>query len=133
MALVLTGVVNGIRPVGGTIEKGPRAGEQWHFLSMEITDPRYGRVYSCQLRSNDRQYKDLVEAKPGKDDKGRDIEIHTLKNDLAGHKVKVTFVSQTAGEREIEDKNTGDKQTILQIRTQVTNLRDLGLPEDDDE
>ncbi|GER86877.1 hypothetical protein KDW_10390 [Dictyobacter vulcani] len=133
MALVLTGVINGIRPVGGVIETGSRAGEQWHFLSIEITDPRYGRVYSCQLRSNDRQYKELVDIKPGKDDKGRDVEIHTLKNDLADHKVKVTFVSQSAGEREIEDKSTGEKRTILQVRTQVTNLRDLGLSEDDDE
>ena len=120
MALVLTGIMNGMRPVADTIEKGPRQGEEWSFLSMEIADPRYGRVYSCQLRDKDKQFKEFVEN--GK-----------LKKDLTDHKVKVTITSMTAGEREIEDKETKTKRTILQIRTQVTNLKDLGSPEDDDE
>jgi hypothetical protein len=38
----------------------------------------------------------------------------------------------TAGEREIEDKNTGERKTIIQVRTQITNVRDLGLPDDDE-
>ena len=50
MGLVLTGIVNGCRPVAGTVQNGDRKGEEWKFLSMEIVDPRYGKVYSCQLR-----------------------------------------------------------------------------------
>ena len=44
MGLILTGVVNGMRPVGGVVEKGPRAGEVWNFISFEITDPAVGTV-----------------------------------------------------------------------------------------
>jgi hypothetical protein len=120
MALVLTGIMNGMRPVAGTIESGERAGEEWAFLSMEITDPRHGKVYSCQLRDKDKQYKDFVEN--GK-----------LKTDLTDHKVKVTVVSMTAGERTIEDKETKAKRKVLQIRTQVTNLKDLGLSDEDED
>jgi hypothetical protein len=119
MSLVLTGIVNGARPVAGTVQSGERQGEEWKFLSMEIVDPRYGKVYSCQLRDKDPQFNELVAG-----DK--------MKNDLAGHKVKVTVMGITAGEREIEDKNTGERKTIIQVRTQITNVRDLGLPDDDE-
>lgn len=119
MGLVLTGIVNGARPVAGTVQGGERQGEEWKFLSMEIVDPRYGKVYSCQLRDKDPQFHELVAG-----DK--------MKTDLAGHKVKVTVMGITAGEREIEDKNTGERKTIIQVRTQITNVRDLGLPDDDE-
>lgn len=119
MGLVLTGVVNGCRPVAGTVQSGERQGEEWKFLSMEIVDPRYGKVYSCQLRDKDPQFSELVAG-----DK--------MKTELAGHKVKVTVMGITAGEREIEDKNTGERKTIIQVRTQITNVRDLGLPDDDE-
>jgi FAD synthase len=134
MALVLTGVVNGMRPVGGEVENGPRKGEKWHFLSMEIIDSRYGKVYSCQLRDNDKQYKEMVESKMVNETNGKQIERHVLKQgqDLTGHKVKVTITGQSAGEREIEDKDTGDKRTVLQIRSTITNIRDLGEPEDEE-
>jgi hypothetical protein len=134
MALVLTGVVSGMRPVGGEVENGPRKGEKWHFLSMEIIDSRYGKVYSCQLRDSDKQYKDIVESKTVNDGSGKQIERHVLKagQDLTGHKVKVTITNQSAGEREIEDKDTGDKRTVLQIRSTITNIRDLGEPEDEE-
>lgn len=121
MALILTGIVIGMRPVGGIVEEGPRKGERWEFLSMEISDTRFGKVYSCQLNDNDRQYADIVN---GKDD---------LKEDYTGHKVKVTIKGMTAGEREVKDKTTGEKRVILQIRTQITNIRDLGVPDDEDE
>lgn len=119
MALVLTGIMNGMRPVGGVIEEGKRKGEEWRFLSMEIIDPRYGKVYSCQLRDDDPQYSKFVN--------GKDLAL-----DLSGHKVKVTIKSMSAGEREIVDRSTGETRMVLQIRSQVTNIRDLGQPEDDE-
>jgi len=122
MALILTGLVQGMRPVAGVVEEGKRKGETWAFLSMEITDTRFGKVYSCQLREDDPQYADLVagaDMKTGKVAKDKD---------LSGHKVKVTIMSQSAGEREL-----ADKRIVLQIRSQVTNIRDLGIPQDEDE
>jgi hypothetical protein len=119
MSLVLTGIVNGARPVAGMVQSGERQGEEWKFLSMEIVDPRYGKIYSCQLRDKDPQFNELVAG-----DK--------LKSELAGHKVKVTVMGITAGQREIEDKDTGERKTIIQVRTQITNVRDLGLPEDEE-
>jgi hypothetical protein len=119
MALVLTGIVQGMRPVGGEFEDGPRKGEKWQFLSLEIADTRFGKVYSCQMRDGDQHYKDFVEA--GK-----------LKQDWTGHKVKATVMGVTAGLREIEDKATGEKREIMQVRMQITNLRDLGLPDDEE-
>ena len=122
MALVLTGLVQGMRPVEGIVEEGKRKGEKWAFLSMEITDTRYGKVYSCQVREDDPQYAEYVA--------GADFSTGKLSKDkdLSGHKVKVTVVSQTAGERTL-----ADGRVVMQIRSQVTNLRDLGIPQDDDE
>ncbi len=119
MSLVLNGIVNGCRPVAGTVQNGDRKGEEWKFLSMEIVDPRYGKVYSCQLRDKDPQFDELVAG-----DK--------MAKELAGHKVKVTIMGITAGEREIVDKGTGEAKTIIQVRTQITNVRDLGLPADEE-
>ncbi|GHO69091.1 hypothetical protein KSC_079830 [Ktedonobacter sp. SOSP1-52] len=110
MAAILTGIVLNKRPLSGVIEEGARKGEGWRFLSMEINDMRFGRVWSCQLRGDDPQYDDLEDA------------------NLIGHKVKVTVSAQTAGERTLKD---GRK--IMQIRTQITNLKDLGVPADEDE
>ena len=122
MAIVLTGLVQGMRPVEGIVEEGKRKGEKWAFLSMEITDTRYGKVYSCQVREDDPQYADFIA--------GADLSAGKLAKDkdLSGHKVKVTIVSQTAGEREL-----ADKRIVMQIRSQVTNVRDMGIPKDDDE
>jgi hypothetical protein len=119
MALILTGIVNGMRPVGGVIEESKRKGEEWRFLSLEITDPRYGKVYSCQLREDDMQFPGLVEGK-------------NITSNLTGHKVKVTIKGMTASEREIVDKGTGDTRLVMQIRSQITNVRDLGLSDDDE-
>ena len=122
MALVLTGLVQGMRPVEGIVEEGKRKGEKWAFLSLEITDTRYGKVYSCQVREDDPQYSDYVA--------GADLSTGKLAKDkdLSGHKVKVTIMSQTAGEREL-----ADKRIVMQIRSQITNIRDMGIPKDDDE
>lgn len=124
MALVLTGIVNGMRPVAGTTKSGDRQGQEWQFLSMEITDTRYGKVYSCQLRDDDPQYKDFVEVTSGNGGK--------LKTDLTGHKVRVTIKGQSASEREITDKSSDQVRMIMQIRSQLTNIRDLGIPEEDE-
>ncbi len=110
MATVLTGIVMGMREVEGVTQQGPRKGETWKFLSLEINDTRFGHVWSCQLRHDDPQYDTIAQT------------------EMAGHKVKVTVKSQSAAERTLTD---GRK--IMQIRSQVTNLRDLGLPADDDE
>ena len=133
MGLILTGVVNGMRPVGGVVEKGPRAGEVWNFISFEITDPRYGKVYSCQLRSNDKQYKDWVETRQVTEN-GKQVNKYVLKQgaDLTGHKVKVAIMGISAGIREIEDKETKEKREIIQQRMQITNIRDLGEPDDEE-
>ncbi len=109
MAAVLTGIVNGLREVEGVTGQGPRKGETWKFLSMEISDMVPGHVWSCQVRSDDKDYDTLVGA------------------DLKGHKVKVSIVSQSAGERTLKD---GKK--VMQIRSQVTNVRDLGIPHDEE-
>jgi hypothetical protein len=119
MSLVLTGVVNGMRPVGGVVQQGERKGETWQFLSLEIVDAKYGNVYSCQLRDKDAQFGEIVV--DGK-----------LKQDFTGHKVKVTIRNLSASERAIVDKNTGESRVVLQIRAQVTNVRDLGIPDDED-
>ncbi len=119
MSLVLIGIVQGIRPVQGVVESGERKGQKWSFLSLEIVDPLRGNIYSCQMRDRDPQFAELVDG--GK-----------LKTDLSGHKVKVTIISQSAGKREIEDKITGEVREIIQIRSQITNLRDLGLPDEDE-
>ncbi len=122
MTLILTGLVQGMRPVEGIVEEGKRKGEKWAFLSLEITDTRYGKVYSCQIRDDDPQYADLIA--------GADLSTGKLAKDkdLSGHKVKVTIASQTAGEREL-----ADKRIVMQIRSQITNVRDMGIPKDDDE
>ncbi len=127
MTLILTGLVQGMRIVEGITEVGKRKGEKWAFISSEISDTRYGKVYSCQVREDDPQYPDLVA--------GADLSTGKLakEKDLSGHKVKATIVSQSAGEREIEDKATQQKRIVLQIRSQVTNIRDLGIPQDDEE
>lgn len=119
MSLVLTGVVNGMRPVGGVVQQGDRKGETWQFLSLEIVDAKYGNVYSCQLRDRDAQFSEIVSG--GK-----------LVQDFTGHRVKVTVKNLSASEREIVDKNTGQARVILQVRMQITNIRDLGIPDDED-
>lgn len=127
MAALLTGLVKGIRPVEGIVEQGKRKGETWQFISIEITDTMTGTVWSCQLREEDEQFAEYMA--------GADLKANKLAKDkdLTNHKVKVRIVSQSAGEREIEDKGTNTKRVIFQIRTTITNIRDLGIPKDDEE
>jgi hypothetical protein len=130
MAAILTGIMTGMRVVGGQMTEGKRRGEQWVMLSMEISDGR--NVWSCQLGEEDKQFVDFVELKGFvENDDGKMVPEAELKIDLTDHKVKATIKSQTAGEREIGQN--GNKRKIMQIRTRVTNVRDLGIPEDEDE
>ncbi len=127
MAALLTGLVKGMRPVEGVVEQGKRKGDTWKFISIEITDTLTGTVWSCQLREEDEQFAEYMA--------GADLNTNKLAKDkdLTNHKVKVRIVSQSAGEREIEDKASGQKRIVLQIRTTITNIRDLGIPKDDEE
>jgi hypothetical protein len=109
MAL-LTGKVKSMRVVEGKYKTGKRQGEDWEFLSMEIIDVASGMIWSCQLPSEAEKYRDVAQ------------------DNLVGHRVKVTVMGQSASERELQD---GRK--VMQIRSQVTNVRDLGLPHDDEE
>jgi len=125
MAFVLNGIVRGMRVVGNPA--GPdadgkqwEAGEKWRFLSLEMTDPRHGGVYSCQLSDKDPQYSTLVE----KDNK--------LKKDYTGYSAKVTVRSIEASQRDLKDKEGNVIGVVPQARIRVTNLRDLTLPKDDD-
>jgi hypothetical protein len=100
---ILTGNVKSARIVEGEYKTGKRQGEEWEFLALEITDTVTGFIWSCQLASEDGSY------------------INVKKEQLVGHKVRCKVASQSAGERELPD---GRK--IMQIRSQVRKLEDLG-------
>ena len=124
MAFVLSGIMRGMRLVGnpkGTDSEGKQweAGAKWRFLSMEIVDPRWGGVYSCQLADKDDQYAEFVDG--GK-----------LKDDYTGHNVKVTVRSLEPGMRDVKDKDGNVTDTVPTVRIRVTNIRSQGKPKDDD-
>ena len=109
MAAVLTGIVRSMREVEGITQEGPRKGQAWRFLSIEISDPRYGHVWSCQLRDDDKQFTDLAGS------------------DLVEHQVKVTVKSQSASER-----SSDETATARRGRPGVTIRREeSGRPPDD--
>ena len=91
------------RVVEGQYKTGKRQGEEWEFLALEITDVVTGFLWSCQLASEDGSY------------------VNVAKRELVGHKVRCKVVSQSAGPRELPD----GKQ-VMQIRSQVRKLEDLG-------
>jgi hypothetical protein len=141
MPHVLKGIVKGLRPVIGTYTEGDRKGQEWFFLSLEIHDTKWGETYSCQLPADDPQYKEFVKLSGQKDDQGRELRELVEGKDLKGHEVKVSIKRQTAGERNVKQrilKVNGDKnismegQAVLTVRSQITNIQDLGFPKDDD-
>src|SRR5260370_21293995 len=88
MSFILEGTINGMRPVGGKVEKGKNAGSYWHFLSMEVCDSRFGQVYSCQVRTSEKDlFTKFVKVGPGKDKDGNNLEVGSLVQDVTGHKV----------------------------------------------
>ena len=105
----LTATVKSQRVVSGEYKTGKRQGEEWEFLSLELIDVSSGFIWNCQLPSEDDSYRDAT------------------KDSMVGHRVRVKVTSQTAGQRDLPD---GTKK--MQIRSQVTNLRDMGIPKEDE-
>lgn len=105
----LTGKVKSMRLVSGKYKKGKRQGEDWEFLSFEIIDDDSGLVWSCQLPSEDPNFKQVKDG-----------------DSLVRHLVTVTVMSQTAGEREVGEE--GNRHKIMQVRSQIADLIDRGLP-----
>ena len=100
---ILTGNVKSSRVVTGEYKTGKRQGEDWEFLALEIIDAVTGFVWSCQLASEDGSYPQAT------------------KGDLVGHKVRCKVASQSAGSRVLPDG-----REVMQIRSQVRKLEDLG-------
>jgi hypothetical protein len=128
----LEGTINGMRAVSGKVEKGKNAGSFWHFVSMEVCDPRFGQVYSCQIRQDAKKlFEKFVKVGPGKDPKTQEnIEVASLTQDLSGHNVKLLIKGIGAGER-----TTGEgenQETIIQVRFYVAGLIDQGEPKTDE-
>lgn len=100
---ILTGNVKSARVVEGQYKTGKRQGEEWEFLALEIIDAGTGFLWSCQLASEDGSYPQAT------------------KGSLAGHKVRCKIASQSAGPRDLPDG-----RQVMQIRSQVRKLEDLG-------
>ena len=109
MAVTITGICKYNKVMEGTYQEGKRKGESWEFLSLELVDRNTGFVWSCQLPQEDASYK------------------HTPDNSLKGHIIKAKITSQTASERQLPNG-----KTVMQIRSQLTKLEDLGEPDDDE-
>ncbi len=119
MAFVLTGIVQGMRPVGNKADSQFAAGEKWRFLSLEIADARSG-VHSCQLSDRNPQYKEFV---------GDD---HKLLKDYTGHKVKAIVQAVQPGTRDVTDDDGNVVRTDPIVRIRLASVVDLGLPSDDE-
>ena len=100
---ILTGNVKYARVMDGEYKTGKRQGEKWEFLSLEIIDAVTGFTWSCQLSSEDGSYPQAT------------------RSDLTGHKVRCKIAAQTAGPR-----TKPDGSQVMQIRSQVRKLEDLG-------
>ena len=100
---ILTGNVKSARVVTGEYKTGKRQGEEWEFLALEVIDAVTGFIWSCQLASEDGSYPAIA------------------KVDLTGHKVRCKIASQSAGSRLLPDG-----REVMQIRSQVRKLEDLG-------
>src|SRR5579859_8143422 len=100
---ILTGNVKSSRVVTGEYKTGKRVGDDWEFLALEIIDAVTGFIWSCQLASEDGSYPQVS------------------RGDLVGHKVRCKIASQSAGSRVLPDG-----REVMQIRSQVRKLEDLG-------
>jgi hypothetical protein len=129
----LEGTINGFRPVSGQVTQGKNVGSYYHFLSLEICDPRFGQVYSCQVRQSEKDlFAKYVKIGKGKDKDGNEVPKAELITDLTGHNVKALVKGISAGERTIENKNGGQDETVLTVRVYLAGLKDNGLPKTDD-
>jgi hypothetical protein len=145
MSFILEGTINGMRAVSGEVTKGKNAGSYWHFVSMEVCDSRFGQVYSCQIRSTEKDlYNKFIQVGPGTDKNGKQVEAAKLAQDLTGHNVKLLIKGASAGERVISTApaappakgapapDPAAEGVILQVRFYVAGLKDLGQPKTDD-
>jgi hypothetical protein len=134
MSLILEGTINGMRAVSGEVTQNKQnAGSFWHFVSMEVCDPRFGQVYSCQIRTNEKDlFSKFAKIGPGTDKNGKKVEVASLTQDLTGHNVKLLVKGASAGERVIAGKGTPEEETILQVRVYIGGVIDLGQPKTDD-
>ncbi|GHO93039.1 hypothetical protein KSF_030870 [Reticulibacter mediterranei] len=119
MALVLTGIVRGMRVVGNKADEEHAAGAKWRFLSLEISDARSG-VHSCQISDRSPQYKELVGSK------------NELLKDYTDHKVKAIIQAVQPGMRDVTDDEGNVLKSEPIVRIRVARLEDLGVPGDDE-
>src|SRR5947209_11960286 len=105
MSVILEGTINGMRPVSVKVTQGKNAGSYWHFVSMEVCDPRFGQVYSCQIRTTEKElFQKFAMSGPGKDKDGNSVEVSSLVQDLTGPNVNLLIKGLSAGERTVSDK-----------------------------
>jgi hypothetical protein len=145
--MILEGTINGMRPVSGEVTQGKNKGSYWHFLSMEVCEPRFGQIYSCQVRMTEKDlFNEFVKVEKGKDKNGNDGEVGRLLKDLTGHQVKLLIKGASAGERikttpapaPANPQARGAaapapiEEVILQVRFYVAGLKDQGMPKTDD-
>lgn len=134
MSFILEGTINGMRPVSGEVTQGKNKGSYWHFVSMEVCDSRFGQVYSCQIRTSEKDlFSKFAKIGPGTDKDNKKVEVASLVQDLTGHNVKLLVKGVSGGERTIGEPNAkGEQETIIQVRFYVAGLKDQGLPKTDD-
>ena len=52
-----------MRAVSSEYKVGKKAGQKWHFLSLEVKDYTVGEVCSCQMRDDHPDYKPMLRLK----------------------------------------------------------------------
>lgn len=104
MGFHLTGVVANVRPI-----VDPNG--QYQFYALDLAT-MYGTRVSCVVSGSDPQYQRLFDAG----------------EQLLHHKVKVSVLNYSTS---IWKQQDGTERPQLRLR--VTNIRDLGLPQDDSE
>lgn len=133
MSFTLEGTINGFRAVSGQVTQGKNVGSYYHFLSLEICDPRFGQVYSCQVRQTEKDlFAKYVKIGKGKDKDGKEVEKAELVQDLTGHNAKALVKGILPGERTVASKDGGQDETVLTVRVYLAGLKDLGTPKTDD-
>jgi hypothetical protein len=98
----LTGFVTSARDI--TSQDG-----SFSFLAIDIVTER-GATYACQIWEKDPEY----------------LRLGPVVSSLVDHKVQVSVLSMNVGKRVMKDRSEQ-----LQARFRITNVRDLGLPQED--
>jgi len=100
----LIGIVKSGRPIFAD-------DKSYSFIAMDINTSR-GDTYACQMWDNDPTF----------------VQLGPVVESLVGHKVRVSVVSASIGQRKNKDGSKSD-----QVRFRITNVRDMGLPPEDEE